>query len=303
MRSGLSVERLSEVTRIRRSVIDGLERDDFEACGGDFYARGHIRTLARATGVDPDPLVAEYDATIGGASTPRATQIFASPRRSIEYRRPNWTMAMGFAVVIVLVFAFVQLAGGPASDDREEAASRVTVNKAPPAPATHPVQAAPPAPIAPVVVTPTFPPGVTVVLKAVDGRSRVRAFDSKGKKMFETVLAKGESRTVSDPVRVRLGIGNSGAVRLTVNGKDVGAAGEDGTVVDRTFVPGDPTPRSASQAPAGRAPEPAAKPSVKPSPQPSSKPPVKPVPKPSTKATAKPPARSAATVSPDAGRR
>jgi len=291
MRSGLSVERLGEVTRIRRSVIDAVERDDFEPCGGDFYARGHIRTLARATGIDPDPLVAEYDATIGGGSTPRATQIFASPRRSIEYRRPNWTMAMGFAVVIVLVFAFVQLAGGPADDDREEAASRVTVNKAPPAPATHPAQIAPPAPIAP-VAAPAFPPGVTVVLKAVDGRSWVRAHDSKGKKMFETILAEGESRTVSDPARLRIAIGNSGAVRLTVNGKDVGAAGEDGTVVDRTFVPGDPTPQLASQAPA-----------AKPAPKPTPKPTARPSAKPTAKASAKPPARSFTTASPDAGRR
>lgn len=287
MWSGLSVERLGEVTRIRQNIIDCIERDDFEPCGGDFYARGHIRTLARATGIDPDPLVAEYDAMTGGTPTPRASEIFGSPRKSIEHRRPNWTMAMGVAVVILLVFAFVQLAGGPAdNDDRKEAASRVTVDKAPPAPATAPASAAPPAPVDPAAASPVFPPGVTVVIKAVGGRSWVRASDSDGRKLFETTLAKGESRTVSDPERVKLGIGNPGAVRLTVNGKDVGVAGREGTAVNRTFVPGDPTPQMDSQTTA----------------KPTTEPPAKTSRKPSAKPSAKPSTRSLATSSPDAGR-
>ena len=41
----------------------GIERDDFSACGGDFYARGHIRAIARAAGADPEPLVQEYDSS------------------------------------------------------------------------------------------------------------------------------------------------------------------------------------------------------------------------------------------------
>ena len=64
-RAGLSVTQVSQRTRIRESIIRGIERDDFSACGGDFYARGHIRAIAKAAGADPEPLVAEYDASHG----------------------------------------------------------------------------------------------------------------------------------------------------------------------------------------------------------------------------------------------
>jgi cytoskeletal protein RodZ len=45
----------------------GIEEHDFTACGGDFYTRGHIRPIARAAGVDGEPLVRQYDS---GHSTP-----------------------------------------------------------------------------------------------------------------------------------------------------------------------------------------------------------------------------------------
>ena len=51
-RLALSVDELADRTRIRPHVIEAIEVDDFSACGGDFYARGHLRTLARVLGVD-----------------------------------------------------------------------------------------------------------------------------------------------------------------------------------------------------------------------------------------------------------
>ena len=41
--AGLTVTQVSERTRIRETIIRGIEQDDYAACGGDFYARGHIR--------------------------------------------------------------------------------------------------------------------------------------------------------------------------------------------------------------------------------------------------------------------
>jgi cytoskeletal protein RodZ len=59
--AGLSVPQLSHQTRIRETIIRGIEEDDYSGCGGDFYARGHIRAMARAIGADPVPLIQEYD--------------------------------------------------------------------------------------------------------------------------------------------------------------------------------------------------------------------------------------------------
>src|SRR6516162_4543518 len=61
-RAGLTLAQVSERTRIRETVIRGIECDDYSRCGGDFYARGHIRGIAKAVGTDPAPLVEEYNA-------------------------------------------------------------------------------------------------------------------------------------------------------------------------------------------------------------------------------------------------
>ena len=49
-RAGLTVAEVSQRTRIRETIIRGIERDDYAACGGDFYARGNIRSIANAVG-------------------------------------------------------------------------------------------------------------------------------------------------------------------------------------------------------------------------------------------------------------
>ncbi len=60
--AGLTIAQVSERTRIRETIIRSIELDDYSACGGDYYARGHIRAIARVVGTDPVPLIKEYDA-------------------------------------------------------------------------------------------------------------------------------------------------------------------------------------------------------------------------------------------------
>jgi len=58
--AGLTVDELSERTRIRGTVIRSIEQDDYEACGGDLYVRGYVRALAGAVGIDAQPLIREF---------------------------------------------------------------------------------------------------------------------------------------------------------------------------------------------------------------------------------------------------
>jgi transcriptional regulator with XRE-family HTH domain len=59
--AGLTVADVSARTRIRQALIRDIEHDEFASCGGDFYARGHIRAIAGVVGADPRPLISEYD--------------------------------------------------------------------------------------------------------------------------------------------------------------------------------------------------------------------------------------------------
>lgn len=63
--AGLTVDDLAERTKIRSSIIAAIEDGDFTACGGDVYARGHLKSIAAVLGVDPDMLLEEFDGNAG----------------------------------------------------------------------------------------------------------------------------------------------------------------------------------------------------------------------------------------------
>jgi len=105
--AGLTVTQVSERTRVRETIIRGIEEDDYSACGGDFYARGHIRSIARVVGADPAPLIAEYDATVRAPEEITAAEALepSMPIRAVERRRTNWTAIL--AVVALAAFGFL----------------------------------------------------------------------------------------------------------------------------------------------------------------------------------------------------
>src|ERR1039458_1863494 len=101
--AGLTITQVSQRTCIRETIIRGIERGDFSSCGGDFYARGHIRSIARAVGADDEELIREYDAVHGAPQAIRAADVFepATPIRIRERRRPNWSLAMVLVLAVV----------------------------------------------------------------------------------------------------------------------------------------------------------------------------------------------------------
>ena len=113
--AGLTVAEVSQRTRIREALIRDIENNDYSACGGDFYARGHIRAIAKATGAAPEPLIREFDATrqIPQALTladifhdTPATPIMAGTAATTRGRhRPNKTQALAVAVLAALLLA------------------------------------------------------------------------------------------------------------------------------------------------------------------------------------------------------
>ncbi|GDY57127.1 hypothetical protein SVIO_077500 [Streptomyces violaceusniger] len=142
--AGLTVDEVSSSTRVRTPIVRGIEQDDFSRCGGDVYARGHIRVLARAVGLDPESLIAQFDAEHGGRPAPTApAPLFEAERIRPEPRRPNWTAAMVAAIVAVVGFVGFTLVRGGDGDGSSVAedtaspkpsASAPTNTAAPPSP-------------------------------------------------------------------------------------------------------------------------------------------------------------------------
>jgi cytoskeletal protein RodZ len=113
-RAGMSVSDLSQRTRVREPIIRAVEHDDYAACGGDFYARGHIRSIARAVGEDPAPLIDEFDSTWRSTQEITAAEAFGPgmPLRTRERRRVRWTGVLAVLVLVVLGFAGYKFASG-----------------------------------------------------------------------------------------------------------------------------------------------------------------------------------------------
>jgi hypothetical protein len=90
--AGLTVAEVSERTRIRPTIIRAIEDDDYTSCGGDFYARGNIRDIARVVGTDPEPLIREYDAAHrapGVFAAVSLDELFTESSRSSRRRGPG----------------------------------------------------------------------------------------------------------------------------------------------------------------------------------------------------------------------
>ena len=115
IRVGLSVDELAERTRIRPHVIESIEVDDFAPCGGDFYARGHLRTLARVLGKDAAPLLEQFDDRYATApinarrvfEAELATGMTGSMRGTVG--GPNWALLVGVVLALVMTWGVVRL--------------------------------------------------------------------------------------------------------------------------------------------------------------------------------------------------
>src|SRR5690349_7229654 len=70
MARGLSVEDVYRRTNVRPAVVSALENDDLEPSGGAVYARGHVRSISQALGLNTPALLAAFDAAYGTDSPP-----------------------------------------------------------------------------------------------------------------------------------------------------------------------------------------------------------------------------------------
>ncbi|MGY0491328.1 helix-turn-helix domain-containing protein [Streptomyces sp. WG-D5] len=244
--AGLTVDEISQSTRVRIPIVHAIEQDDFSRCGGDVYARGHIRTLARAVNLDPEPLLEQFGEEHGGRPAPTpATPLFETERIRSEPRRPNWTAAMVAAIVAVIAFVgYTAFSGGDSDGSQQQAAEGST-------PATGKPKSPKPSPSTKKPTDPKPEPSdsaiaaapadkVTVKVSASDGRSWISAKDHNGRIMFDGLLRDGQTKTFQDNQKIDLVLGDAGAIKLFVNGKQIEDEFQPGQVERLSYTKGDP---------------------------------------------------------------
>jgi len=222
--AGLTVEQISSLTNIPSAVIKGLENNSVEICGGIAYARGHIRSIAKAINskanksakVDADLLVAEMEAIQSSDSRPiidRLAENNVADKQKEKKRMKFGTLASISAAVLSIGFV-AQIAVNNVS-----AVGDGITNVSVKSPTTQESTS-----------TISVPAGV-------NGRSWVGLTNADGASVFNGQISAGQVVTFNDPKMIKAVIGNAGAIKLNVNGSDLGVAGAEGQVVRLDFDP------------------------------------------------------------------
>jgi cytoskeletal protein RodZ len=214
--AGLTITQVSEQTRIRESIIRSIEQGDFSTCGGDFYARGHIRSIAEVVGADPAPLIRQFDEEHGPPGNMRASQIFqpVTPIRIREPRRLHLGRVLAVAVLAAAGYGAYHVIS--TRDTHSAASPGATATVRP----VVTVTARPTPSDTPTISKPAFLKNEAVIkLTAVSDCWVGLTNTHTGQQIYQGVIAAGQSMTWTEKKQVSMRIGNPPGVHLTVNGK------------------------------------------------------------------------------------
>jgi cytoskeleton protein RodZ len=225
----LSIEDLAKVTNIPATLLRDMENNNFAKCGGETYARGHLRNMAAKLGVDERIFLELFENEVTAPSKP-IRELLNENNVTMPYQEPkriSWkVLAAGSAAVLVL-FAGAQIFFLN-SDNANDPEIIITTSATPSNSASE--SAAPS-----VAASPETTGGVTVELAATRGTTWLYATNENGEVLFSGKVRQGTSKTFSEAAQVNLRVGNAGGVDISVNGKDVGSIGANGDVVNLTY--------------------------------------------------------------------
>jgi cytoskeleton protein RodZ len=273
---GATLAEVEAGTRIRQKYIEALENGSYAELPQGAVARGFLRTYATYLGLDPDEVLRLYAAESGDTEAEIPMAEPGKPRyvdyRPLEVElldsRPSsgwvrWVVALLLVAVLAIaawwffgrgwVTGFSSLAFWVPPTSTPTATNTPTpwIVTATPSltPPAVPTVATPtsdllllPTPTVPATLTPTPQFTITPEIVAqiamtvtVNQRAWVRVV-ADDEVVQEGILEGGESRfwNAADSMAIRTG--NGGGVDLILNGEELGAMGEIGQVVERTWI-------------------------------------------------------------------
>ncbi len=225
----LTIAEVADRAKLRVAVLQAIENDDFSLCGGDTYARGHLKVIAGILRIDSKSLLELFDEKYGKFET-ALLDLSEKGKRNLEKpsksTKASWKTLSMIAVAVIALVTVVQISG---SSPKNEVVSATSESETPPS-VEQPIPA-----------TASAEPEAKVVITGVKSYSWISVSNAAGNSIFTGEVRKGESKEFTDPQLLRFVIGNAGAVTLTVNGEDRGIPGKIGEVV-RLQVAADDAP-------------------------------------------------------------
>ena len=228
--AGLSIDELADSTSIRPGLLRELEKNNFVHCGGDTYARGHLRNIAPKISVDAQTLVDLYNEEHSTESRTIHDMLVENnvTKLPTERKTLSWK-PLAIASVVILA----AIAGGQIIISNSKTVVTPTVSESQ-TPSAEPTPTAEPTPEVEAPVAPSANGEMKLTIAATRGNSNIHVV-SDGKNLFKGPIFQGDSKSFSAPTSISIYLSNAGDLDLTLNGQELAPLGERNQEVRKTF--------------------------------------------------------------------
>lgn len=232
--AGLSIEELSAATNIRGPLLRQMESDNFSQCGGETYARGHIRNIATKLNVDPQLFLTAFEDEQLHIDRSMQDLLVENSvmREPTEGRKLSWKVLVTISISTLFVAGLAQIiVSNNSTTDIPVALEESSQPSA--QPTAEPTKVVEQVPTDEATISTGV--GVEVVITATRAKSWLFVSDANGRVLFSGQISRGVTKTFTSGEQINLKVGNAGGVDLSVNGKQVDQLGIDGQVVSVSY--------------------------------------------------------------------
>lgn len=227
--SGLSLDDLAGITSIRAGLLGEMERNDFSHCGGDIYARGHLRNIAPKLGLDGAQLVEQYNIEHSVESR-SINELLAEnnvTRVPMEKKNLSWKVPAAFSLAILLILGIAQIVYSNINSSNSTTTTPVE--------STSPTAtlSAEPSPTSSATSAPATG-GVTLSITASRGNSLIDIVVD-GEHVDKGSIFQGETKSFEATTSISVFFSNPAGLDVTVNGELLQPLGGQNEEVRRTF--------------------------------------------------------------------
>lgn len=225
---GISLEEAEKATKIRLKYLDALEKEDFELLPGKVYAKGFLKNYAQYLGLDVREIVEQYDAHYANQG---GQEEFVIPEAREPKKKKPWIALASVAVLCVGVVGLFYAFGGNGNHTAplkqpQSALQEQQQNQSPGE-----------SQLSTEKDEKKKQQGLDITLNVTDSESWMKV-EVDGNVQFTGTLGAGESKHFQGQNKVFVWVGKANVVQVTLNGENLGALGEQPSVVRKEFLAG-----------------------------------------------------------------
>jgi cytoskeletal protein RodZ len=230
--AGLSIDELAERTSIRVGLLREIEKNNFVHCGGDTYARGHLRNIAALISVDPQTLNDLYN----NEHSTEVRKIHDMLMENNATRIPTERKTISWkSLAIASIVVLAAIAGGQVIISNSKTTVTPTNVSTPTPSATPSAEAAPSASKTQSTEVVTSASGeLALTISAARGNSNIDVVVD-GVHLYKGPLFQGDTKSFKAPTSISVYLSNAGDLDLTLNGEKLAQLGARNQEIRKTF--------------------------------------------------------------------